>query len=391
MEQSQSKKSLTFLAILALAGVGFGIQLTQHYYEVRSGMAGFHSFCNISSTMNCDVVAASPYSELFAGLPLSSFATGWYLALFIVALIARGRFWRREAVRFAAVMTGFGLLMGLAYFLVMALKLHTYCLFCLMLDATGLLAAITVFLMKPEGLAVQKPEFSKWKSLSGVLLACLVVSVLALKGLDNVSITSAEIDDNIESILSSPVLPMEVAGFPGFGPENAPIQIAEYSDFQCPYCRLGAMVLNSLLDRYPSQVRVVFKPFPLDQSCNRMMTEPLHLTACEAARVALCSQKQGKFKAVYETLFENQTEILPGVPAKLAEKQGVDVAQLTACSSATEVPQQILKSVEDGIQLGVKSTPTFLINGHKVEGLLPGPFWTRLVDRLLRSSAPNAH
>ena len=109
--ETQSKKPQTLLAILALIGMGLSIQLTQHYFDIRSGVSGFKSFCNISSAMNCDAVAASPYSEIFTGFPLSTFGAGWYLALLIVALIARNRFWRRDATRFAFVMT-VGIIVG---------------------------------------------------------------------------------------------------------------------------------------------------------------------------------------------------------------------------------------------------------------------------------------
>ena len=386
MEITQNKKPQTLLAVLALIGLGLSIQLTSHYFDIRSGMGGFKSFCNMSATMNCDAVAASPYSEFAVGLPLSSFGAGWYLALLAVALFARNRFWKREAARLAFLMTGFGLILSLGYFSIMAFRLHTFCLFCLFLDGVALLSFLSVLWMKPEMPSVQKPEMTKWKKLIGAVAACIIIGVVGLRFLDTVSIPQSEIDQRVAEVLNSPVLPLDT-NFPAIGPKDAPVTIVEFSDFQCPFCRIGAMVMNTLIERYPAQVRLVFKPFPLDASCNRMITQPMHLTACEAARTAVCAEHQGKFEAVYETLFDHQIQIVPGAPAKLAAAVGVNPDQLTTCSKDPEVSQLISKSVEEGIQLGVQSTPTFFVNGHKIEGFYPAPFWMGLIEKILATPA----
>lgn len=204
MEITQSKKPQTLLALLALIGLGLSIQLTSHYYDLRTGMAGFHSFCNLGSKMNCDAVAASQYSEFVAGIPLSAFGAGWYLALLMVALVARNRFWRREAVRFAFLMTVFGLVFSLAYFSIMAFTIQTYCLFCLFLDGVGLFSFLTVLWMKPEKTTGEpKLEFSKWKKLIATLAGCLIVGVIGLHFLQGETIPSSEIDQHVNEVLAS--------------------------------------------------------------------------------------------------------------------------------------------------------------------------------------------
>jgi protein-disulfide isomerase len=216
--------------------------------------------------------------------------------------------------------------------------------------------------------------------------ACIIVCVLGLRFFDTASITQSEIDQRVSEVLNSPVLPLD-PNFPSIGSKDAPVTIVEFSDFQCPFCRIGAMVMNTLIERYPAQVRLVFKPFPLDASCNRMITQPMHLAACEAARTAVCADHQGKFEAVYETLFDHQIEIVPGAPAKFAGAAGVNSDQLATCSKDPEVSQLISRSIEEGIQLGVQSTPTFFVNGHKIEGFLPAPFWMALIEKILSTPA----
>jgi protein-disulfide isomerase len=382
----KTSKSLLVLSILALLGLAFGIQLTQHYYEIRSGLAGFHSFCNISSQMNCDVVAASPAADFIAGFPLASFTVGWFLALFVITLLGRDRFWLRDTTRAIFAMGVVGVAFSVIYFAIMAFTIHTYCLFCLGIDVVNVLVLGFALSLKPEGFAIQKPEAKKWKTMGVIVAASVVVAVIALKvSFDNVSISSADINEKVDAVLSMPVMPINVTdNDPSFGPKNAPVTIVEFSDFQCPYCRLGAMILKSVQDRYRTQVRIVFRPFPLDQSCNRSVTHEMHQSACEAARVALCARDQGKFQTVYEDLFENQTDIVPGAPAKMAEKDGVDSGKLATCVGNPEIASELSKSIEEGILLEVHSTPTFFVNGHRIEGTFPGPFWDRLIEKLMK-------
>jgi protein-disulfide isomerase len=388
----KNKKLLAVLSLIALIGVGLGIALSQQYYDIRSGMGGFKSFCNLSTQMNCDRVAASKFSELIAGFPLSSFTAGWYLALFCLSLIARNRFWERDAVRGIFMMSSIGIVFSVIYFLIMALAIQTYCIFCLGIDAVNILALVIAIMLKPEGTSVHKAEIDKWKKMGGIVATSLIIAVFGLKLFDAVSMASSDIDQVVSGTLESPILPVDVSDTdPSMGPKDAPITIVEFSDFQCPYCRIGAMVMKAVMNRYPKQVRVVFKPFPLDESCNRVVTHPMHLSACEAARVGLCSNKQGKFETVYEQLFDRQTEILPGFASKLASDSGVAADQLAGCTASPELNSELSKTIEQGITLGIDSTPTFFINGHKVVIPYPAPFWDKLIDKLLQqNSAPKA-
>jgi protein-disulfide isomerase len=226
---------------------------------------------------------------------------------------------------------------------------------------------------------------AKWKTLTGIIAAALVISVLGLRTLDeSESLSSAEATDRARKVLDSPVLPVASGPeFPSFGPADAPVTIVEFSDFQCPFCRIGAFMVNTVVQRYPTQVRVVFRNFPLDSGCNRKMDRPMHPYACEAAKTTVCAAKQGKFEPVYQTLFEHQTSLAPGRVAQLAQDAGLDPAQLAGCVASPETNIAISRDVEDAVNLGIQSTPTFFINGHKMEGALPPAVWNKVIDELL--------
>lgn len=373
------------LAALALVGVGVSIYLTQHYYEVRNGSAGFHAFCNLGQAMNCDAVAASSYADLLPGFPLSSFSAGWFLAMFVIALVGRNAFWRRESLRLAFALSAVGVLFSVGYFGIMAGVLHTYCLFCLVTDALTILTFGIVLSLKPEGFAKHKPELAKWKALAAVSTGALVIAVLGLRVLDESGLSSSDVTMKARAVLDTPALSVHAdPEFPSFGPANAPVTVVEFSDFQCPFCRIGSFVVNSVIQKYPTQVRVVFRNFPLDSGCNRKMDHPMHAYACEAAKTVICANKQGKFEPVYQTLFENQATFAPGRVLALAQEAGADATKLNTCIADPDTAAAIARDVEEAANLNIESTPTFYINGHKMAGAEPPAIWSKIIDELLK-------
>jgi protein-disulfide isomerase len=376
---------LWILNLVSLLGLTLSVYLTQHFYEVRNGTAAFKSICNVSERMNCDTVTASAYSELLPGFPIASFAAGFFLTLFIVSLIAHSKLWRREAVRAAFLLSILGTLSSLPYFLIMTFKLHTYCLFCLGVDGLCLAALITAATLKPEGISVHRPDPQKWKVLIGVGVASLLISVLGLRALDASTIPRPIIEKIATDVLNTPPVAVRTGEqFPSIGPKSAPITVVEFSDFQCPFCRMAALSLNSVLSRYGDKIRVEFRNFPLDQSCNTGMKFTPHPAACESAKAALCAYQQGKFEKAYETLFDRQSELVSKRPIEILKGIEMKSSQLESCMSSPETSALISKDIEEATQLGIASTPTFFINGHKAEGALPPTIWQFIIDKLLQ-------
>lgn len=391
MSTPQTQKTpvqMYVIMVLALIGIGLSVYLSQHFYDVRSGVAGFKSICNVSSSMNCDAVAASRYAEVAGGIPLSSLATGWLLGIFAVAMMGIGVAWRRASSRILIGMGAFAAGTSIAYLFVMIGILHTYCLFCLFLDAVNVLILGTALTLKPAASAsarTDEEEKSARKTMILTVLACLFVAVVATKGMDTSELKSSDIDLYVQGIMSSPTLPATADDkYPSLGAKNAPITVVEFSDFQCPHCQLASKQFNALLNRYPDKVRVVFRNYPLDMACNHNLKQPMHTVACEAAKVAYCANQQGKFKAVYEDIFESQNELKPGMPVELAKKEGVDEAKLNACVQSPDTQLAIQNDIAEADRLQITSTPTLFINGHKNEGGLPLPVWDKIVEAMAK-------
>lgn len=158
------------------------------------------------------------------------------------------------------------------------------------------------------------------------------------------------------------------------GPSDAPVTITTFSDFQCPACRALAASLDTLRARYPREVRVVYRHFPLDG----------HPYAREAAQASECAAAQGRFPEFHDALFAAQDQIGRRPFPRFAESAGLDVRSFVACAdSASRI--SLASDTEMARRLGVRATPTLLINGTRTEGAIPTSMLESYVQRELRA------
>ncbi len=142
------------------------------------------------------------------------------------------------------------------------------------------------------------------------------------------------------------------------GPENAPVTIVEFSDFQCPFCAQASKLVEQIIEAYPKEVRFVYKNFPL----------PFHREAMPAAKAALAAGRQGKFWEMHDKLFANQRSLGTDFYVKAAEELGLDVERFKKDMEDPAIAEQINKEMKEAREASVRGTPTFYINGKKPQG-----------------------
>lgn len=141
------------------------------------------------------------------------------------------------------------------------------------------------------------------------------------------------------------------------GPAQAPVQVLEFADFECPFCGGFHETLKTLRERYPTQVSLTYMHFPL----------PGHRFALPAARAAECAGDQGRFEAMYDRLFDEQDSFGLKPWSEFATEAAVpDSAAFEACIKRTEPITRITEGRALGNQLDVQGTPTIIINGWKL-------------------------
>ena len=169
---------------------------------------------------------------------------------------------------------------------------------------------------------------------------------------------------------------VEVGNAPVWGKDSAPVTIVEYSDFQCPFCSRGADVVTELKKKYgQSKVRIAFKHFPL----------PMHKDAPAASEMAECVREQGvdKFWKYHDIAFKNQDKLDETNLLAYAKQSGADSKKAEECFKSGKNKEVVKKSMEEGEKIGVRSTPTFFVNGQMVAGALPVESFSEMIDEEL--------
>lgn len=163
-----------------------------------------------------------------------------------------------------------------------------------------------------------------------------------------------------------------VDGFPSIGPDDAPIVIVEFSDFQCPYCaRFHDQTLQPLLDTYPGKIRFVYRHFPLSM---------IHSNAFQAAEASMCAYEQGAFWPYHDGIYENQAKLGTELYVKIVEDLGLDLEAFHACLENEEYKELVQSDIDFAVSLGVRSTPTFFINGLPFIGAQPLHAFKQVID-----------
>jgi protein-disulfide isomerase len=160
---------------------------------------------------------------------------------------------------------------------------------------------------------------------------------------------------------------LDLKDVPRKGAAGAPVQVVEYSDFLCPFCRNLAGAFSSFLQQSGNRVEIYYKNYPLETECNPNVTRTAHPGACALARGAICAQAQGKFWAYHDRVFAQPPRegTVPDV-AGLALAAGLDPAAFAACSSAPATRDALTAQITEAKRLGVTSTPTLFLNGKKL-------------------------
>jgi protein-disulfide isomerase/uncharacterized membrane protein len=357
------------------------------YAKLVSSGGAYTSFCNLGQAVNCDSVLKSPYGKV-AGLPVSAWAIGFYLLLGFVGWRS-GRSPAAAAVRPRAdalllAMVGFGVSAGFAVLSLAVLR--SFCLLCGGLYLVSLACLFAAWRLASPFSAVRPLWAERLQVLrrhpaaSTALFAAAVLLLLLPSWLMAPTLMSREEAFRTDPqfydwYTSQPVVDVAPDGRHAKGPENARLRLVEFSDFECPHCRRAHVTLKDLLSRYAGEVRFVFRHFPLSNECNDAVEGPGHRYACAAAVASECAGEQGQFEAYANLVFARQEDLGPAAFRKIAEEVGLDLPRFERCIGSPEAAARVRADIEDGKRAGVRSTPTFFLNGRKVEGNLTFERW----------------
>jgi protein-disulfide isomerase len=156
-------------------------------------------------------------------------------------------------------------------------------------------------------------------------------------------------------VLDDPVK-ISTVGDPVRGPANARVTLVEFSDFQCPFCSKAVAETKALMRQFPNDIKLVFKQFPLDD----------HAQAEFGAEAALAAHAQGKFWEMHDLLYAGYPNLARATVLGYARKLGLDMTRFTTDLDSHKYKAQVAGEEKQGEDAGVGGTPTFFINGKKL-------------------------
>lgn len=164
---------------------------------------------------------------------------------------------------------------------------------------------------------------------------------------------------NSQNSVASPVSllkPTVSIADPTIGPSTAQLTIVEFADYRCTHCNTVNIELKKILAAYPTQVRLVWKDFPITS---------LDETAMQPFEAARCAEKQNKFWQFHDAIFSNQTDFNTEKITSIAQSLNLDMTQFQNCLDTGETKPLIAKGLEEGQSLKIDGTPYFFFNGEK--------------------------
>ena len=220
-------------------------------------------------------------------------------------------------------------------------------------------------------------------TLAGVVLM-LTISLVNMWNLNRVERTLGERVSRLEArVPSSPaqlegpdptrIYTIRIDGAPIKGPENAAVTIAEFSEFQCPFCLKVTPTVKKIEEVYQGQVRVVWKHLPLS----------IHANAMDAALAAEAAGNQGKFWEYHDKLFANQNKLEVESLKQYAQDLQLDMTRFERDRLNPETRKKVEADMAEARGLGVSGTPSFFINGRFLRGAQPFETLSKVIDEEL--------
>jgi protein-disulfide isomerase len=171
---------------------------------------------------------------------------------------------------------------------------------------------------------------------------------------------------------------VDIDGRPFLGPEDAPVTMIEFTDYQCSFCkRYYETRYPLILEEYGDRLKYVVLHYPLSQ---------VHPQAEEAAQAAECAGDQGKFFEYHNTLFKNNKALGRANLMRYASMVGLDMRRFEGCLDSGEKAKVVYDNILTAVKAGVSGTPTFFVNQEIVVGTQPLGVFQAQIERALEAS-----
>ncbi len=370
-------------ALLALSGVALAGVILYVHGRLDGAGDGYTSFCTVNERIDCDQVLTSPFARVF-GAPVAWLAVLAYASIAsLLHLSARGEGASTQRhLRAALTLIGASGAVTLYFAGVALFVVGAVCLMCAGLYLIGAGLLWIAFKASDRPVEIGRGASDRRWLVGGFAGSALAVGTLAGASWptpDQGACRPVDVAEVPAEFLAwytaQPRVEQPALGGERhyFGSPQARVTIIEFLDFECGYCRKNHRELEGLLARHRDDLRVVYRHFPLDASCNESVTETIHPRACRAAEAAECAAAQGRFAEMADAMFERQTQLFETNLFRIAARIGIDMDAFGRCMNEHQMLPRVLEDCRAGRRSQLTSTPTLFINDRRVIGSIKQP------------------
>jgi uncharacterized membrane protein len=389
-----SRTAARVALVCALIGLGVSAAAAYTHYHMLYDPT-YRSFCDVNATVSCTQVYQSRFST-FLGIPVALFGAVWFVA---AALLSVAGLTARQSVRenipgylFAMSTLALAVVLYLGYASLVLIK--AVCLLCI----TTYAAVIVLFIVSGAATTFPMTTLPRRVSADARLFLrspiALTIAALFLVGAATTfaffpregaggaeaaaaaapALTQDQRSEFERWYLSQPRIPLIVPA------DGAKVLIVKFNDFQCPACGQSYLLYKPVLAKYeaehPGAVKMVLKDYPLNRDCNDGISQTLHPAACDAAVAVRLAEAHNKAAELEEWLYTHQQGMTPPAVRQAAR----DIGGVTDFDAKYASTLSLVKGdIALGKQLNIKATPTFFINGVKVESAIAPQYFDQAI------------
>ncbi len=369
------------IRILATTGLTLSVISLFHYFNLVLGLNEGGSFCNLNAAFNCDLVNQSKWSVIY-GTPLAAYGGAFYIFIIFLSFLKN----KSLVSKLAFYLSFLSCIFSAFLFYISEFVIGSLCLMCIgMYLVNFCLLLLSYILIKKHPL---QSESGIIKCIRINFISLMIILVIALAYLVNISRIAYYVvmknNDFYQAWISQPEVSFNINDISMLdkdytkGSSSAPVTIVEFSDLECSACRRFYLAVEDLLPAYKDKIKIVFKNFPLDKSCNDLLQRDMHRTSCYAAVFARCAGEQDKFWNVIDYIFNldysNYPENMNLISEELNRSYsllGLNEEAIKECIVSGRQLLKVKSDIKEGEIMAINSTPSIWINGRKVTVFTP--------------------
>jgi uncharacterized membrane protein/protein-disulfide isomerase len=391
-----SRRAATFALACALTGLAASAAAAYTHYHLIHDPA-YHSFCDVSETISCTQVYQSRFSTV-AGVPVAIFGAIAFVAAALLAVggLTAGPDLRASVPGYLLVLSTLSLVVVMYLGYASFVLVKAVCLLCL----TTYAAVIGLFLVSAAATTVPVTSMLRRSRTDLLALAAsplaMALALLFVAGAGGTIaffprevVSAAGVPEPVAPAVATQTQRSEFERWYVAQPrvplvvptEGAKVLIVKFNDYQCPACAQSFLQYKPILAKceaeHPGAVKLVLKDYPLNRDCNDNITQTLHPSACDAAVAVRLARLHYRGDAMEDWFYTHQPQMTPSIVRQAAR----DIGQVTDFDAQYRTTLSLVKGdVALGRTLALRGTPTFFINGVRIESVLAPQYFDEAIN-----------